>query len=686
MTPNEALSGLPEQDQKEAHLLMSAMERIAVAPLKKQACNDIAMEMPGRRGWAAKSLRRKFRRWQKSGGDWRQIIDRTKIRRAAKEPRLAEEFLEYWRGLCQENQRKCRPAYRKLIREWNAGHVIPGYGTWRDWLFSLHPTINMPAQCPPDYPRGWSYENLMRHSPDAVELALARRGIAQAIQALPMIIRTRAGMRPLEYVVFDDWRSDFRVYAGIPTPCKVNGVLAMDVACALPLRFGLRPALPQEDDSESGIKRRDTRSIAAMILLKYGYPEDYQSTFIVENGTATITKDDAAAIHEVTEGHVKVSYTSMISGTVFGFADRALGNCVAKSWLESYFNLMHNDLADLPGQMGARYQLQPSELDSRVAHARALVKAGLFLPPALRNQLAIPFRSLEEAMLSHEVIFRWHRNRTEHALEAFEDVLEWRERQLDQWRPAHELVGASQEMQDRMEMRTRKESPLERFKRLSAGLTFRKVPMSAMPRLLEEHRWVSVEKPGELTFQIENRKRVWRDRRNAALQIGAKFLAYYNRSDLAWIHLTDGAGAYVASLPEVRAIPQGDVAALQEEIAKKQAHLNRKLVATRRRNPGLLEERLEQLDENIEVFEKAEAIELAAPVAGEIGAAPSFVAQISAVGEARKEAEEGRVADRQRISKSTGAVEDLLGRDEADLADPADLVESDVEALDEMLG
>jgi hypothetical protein len=128
------------------------------------------------------------------------------------------------------------------------------------------------------------------------------------------------------------------------------------------------------------------------------------------------------------------------------------------------------------------------------------------------------------------------------------------------------------------------------------------------------------------------------------------------------------------------------VAALQEEIAKKQAHLNRKLVATRRRNPGLLEERLEQLDENIEVFEKAEAIELAAPVAGEIGAAPSFVAQISAVGEARKEAEEGRVADRQRISKSTGAVEDLLGRDEADLADPADLVESDVEALDEMLG
>jgi len=117
------------------------------------------------------------------------------------------------------------------------------------------------------------------------------------------VIGTREGLRFMEWVVLDDWRSDFRVVdPRAQKAVQLNGILALDVACALAMRFGVRPAVPQEDGTEEGLKRRDAKAVIAGILLTYGYPLDYICNIIVERGTATISPDDAAAIEEATGG------------------------------------------------------------------------------------------------------------------------------------------------------------------------------------------------------------------------------------------------------------------------------------------------------------------------------------------------------------------------------------------------
>src|SRR4051812_26772521 len=83
---------------------------------------------------------------------------------------LPFEFLEHWRGLAGANQRKCRPAWRKLIQQWGAWmagdrkSAIPGYE-------------RCPAADPrTGRPRGWEYSNLMRHQPTRFELVAQRQG------------------------------------------------------------------------------------------------------------------------------------------------------------------------------------------------------------------------------------------------------------------------------------------------------------------------------------------------------------------------------------------------------------------------------------------------------------------------------------------------------------------------------
>ena len=53
----------------------------------------------------------------------------------------------------------------------------------------------------------------------------------------------------------------------------------------------------------------------------------------------------------------------MVVGQVFEFRDKATGNSWGKGWLESFFNGLHSELADLPGQKGRRYDLAPAELE-----------------------------------------------------------------------------------------------------------------------------------------------------------------------------------------------------------------------------------------------------------------------------------------------------------------------------------
>jgi len=683
------LCTLPDDVQQDVRLALRVLSRIDSTAKGVQArIRTEARALHGKRGFSVASINRKRSLYKDSRGDWRVLVDGARAPQFAG-PTLPPEFVEFWKGLVDENHRKCRPAWRKLVRLWHAGEPVPGYGAWPEWFLKAHRGRSLPRSCPPDLPQGWSYRNLMRFKPATAERALTQRGVNAARLELPTVIGTREGLRFMEWVVLDDWRSDFRVVdPRAQKAVQLNGILALDVACALAMRFGVRPAVPQEDGTEEGLKRRDAKAVIAGILLTYGYPLDYICNIIVERGTATISPDDAAAIEEATGGQVKIHYTSMISGSVFGYADRPLGNFLGKAWLESYFNLTHNEAADLPGQIGARYDLAPQSTEMKMREAAALVKAGQFLPPEARRELAYPFLDTNEARISLEHIFRRLNNRVEHELEGFERVMEWREARLEQWRPAPEALGMPREVQDLLEWRTRSETPWERYERMAREARFEKLHFACMPRILEEHKRVSIDKPGELRLTIRGKARVYQDLDNAALEPGAEFLAYYDGADPDWIHLTDGRGRYVASVREAKGVRRGDHEALAEAIRAKQAQLNRTLTAVEKRNAPRLAGRLQAIEHNQRLLDEAtadeEAINLVPAAAGGAGEAPVFVRAIDAVAHAQADIAEQTRRTRERIAGTRGSLDDVLGPAPVAVGAAAD-DEDDLSELDQML-
>jgi len=677
---------LPDDVQRDVRLALAILKRVNGAKGVQKRIRAEARALHGRRGFSPASINRKRALYRDSLGDWRVLVDGARAPSIAA-PTLPPEFVEYWKSLVDENHRKIKPAWRKLLRLWQAGESVPGYGNWTEWFLAAFPGRPLPRTCPPDLPAGWSYRNLMRFKPSAAERALTQRGVNAARLELPTVIGTREGLRFMEWVVLDDWRSDFRVVdPRAQKAVQLNGILALDVSCALAMHFGVRPAIPRDDGTEEGLKRRDAKAVIAGILMTYGYPADYVCNIVVERGTATISPDDAAAVEEATGGHVKIHYTSMISGSVFGYADRPLGNFLGKAWLESYFNLTHNEAADIPGQIGARYDLAPQSTEIRMREAQALVKAGQFLPPEVRRELAYPFLDTNEARVSLEHVFRRLNHRDEHELEGFEQVMEWREARLEGWRPAPEALGMPREVQDLLEWRTRSETPWERYERLSRGVTFNKIHLDAMPRILEEHKRVALDKPGEIRLTIRGKAHIYQDLDNAALEAGAEFLAYYDGANPEWLHLTDGRGAYVGSLRETKGVRRCDHEALAEAIRAKQAQLNRTLSAVEKRNAPRLAGRLQAIEHNQKMLEEAtaddEAISLVPAAAGEAGDAPVYAQAIDAVAQAQADIAEQNRRTEKRIAGTKGSLDDMLGPEPVAVAADA---EDDFTELDQML-
>jgi len=659
------LHSLPIGMQAEILFLLGAFKSIDVAKPKAPELARLAAEAGAKnyRGSTVKSLDRKrgeYRNGTKhhDAGDWTMLVDRARVpdwhvkqRKRLHEGnvRLPAEFVEYWKGLHNENKRSGRQAHDKLVRLWRQGEKIPGYGHWWTWHRSEFPQMPKRQTCPPDLPPGWSYENLMRpqYKPDTTETSLARRGIAAARETLPTIIGTRVGMRPFEHIVLDDWRADFQVHVDCKEVADLNGILAMDVASATALRFGVRPATRRDDGVATGLKRIDTKSVLAGLLFTYGYPTEYVMNVWLENGTATITPDDAAAIYEATNGQVIVHYTSMISGRVFGFKDQPVGNFKGKAWLESFFNLLHNICADIKGQQGAHYQLRARELPMRIRAFTDLAKKQAELPEQLKHSLQyrVPFVDVAGGRDGIQAALRLLNHRTRHDLEGFERVLKWRRKGThDDWQPMCLLEGATPDFLDKIETHTFLESPWDRLNRLCDGVKFEKVHADAMPMLLAKHKQVTIEKPGQVNVGSRSKPVTYTDIDDPRLKPGAKFLAYIDTQDDEWIHLTTPDTGYVVSLRKDTPVQRGDTERLSREIEARTGYIKRK-IETARGYDREASELAEDAQHNKLIAEQAGAINLVElPVNAETAPVPVFAEQIHAAGSAvadhRREVEE----------------------------------------------
>lgn len=596
----QMLGRLDEKVQEEIRFLLKLFAQVYAHPRGIViALQEAALRCAGEKGRSFQTLRRLYYDFL-DHGDWLQLVPKY-LREKTRAINLPEAFVEFWRASCEANQRKCAPARRKLIARWRAGDVIPGYGTWREYWATRGLAFGPDAQCPPDLPEGWSKGNLYRYVSDSVQLTLARQGISAAMTKLAPIVGTRVGLRPLEWVVMDDWESDFLVVVpGVDRPCKLRGIICKDVATDMWLRFTLRPAALRADGKEDGIKRDDVKLVLCSLLQKFGYPTDYVMNIVLERGAATISEGDRMALEELSGGMIKVHLSEMISGRVLigGFDDKAVGNPRGKSWIESGFNLLHNESGDLPGQKGRRYDLAPAELEARKKHAAALMRAGKEISLQTRALLRLPFRSLDEAYAEWSRILMNVNCSDEHDCEGFETINKWRFFEGDSWQDWAALVDFPPETRERIQICTRKERRIERWARLIKGVALARIPNEVAWRFMDVHVPVTV-KNYRITLTHAGTDYVYFAPDSPLLVEEAKYLAYFDSRDPECVYLTNGKGAFRGVLPRTRGIRRDDLEGLREAAAQRKRALNLHIAQVNQRRSDQIEENIEDTEHNL---------------------------------------------------------------------------------------
>jgi hypothetical protein len=312
-----------------------------------------------------------------------------------------------------------------------------------------HPDLGLdplPAKCPRDMPlpEGWSLRNFLRAKPKKIEEVAARIG-RMAAHALARPVRTtRAEMAPGMQYVFDDLTHDNDVVvSGQLQPVRPMELACVDVASAYKAAFWLMPsrvdALTQK---RQVLRERHMRFLVAHVLCNVGFHPD-GVTLLVENGTAAIRRDLEEILHGLAlrdDGTplIEVSRSGVDRATAHPgqWGSAAKGNFRAKSHLESWNNLSHNRLDDLPGQTGSNARLNaPEDLPAMERVSERLLLAGMALPPELASRLQMPV--LDWRLFTDVLTERYAQihNTHDHALEGWERRTErqWRLSLTDSW-------------------------------------------------------------------------------------------------------------------------------------------------------------------------------------------------------------------------------------------------------------
>ncbi len=418
-----------------------------------------------------------------------------------------------------------------------AREPVPGYGHREEWIRAGG------RETDAGVPRGWSDDNLRRVCRlDPVERAIAHVGVAAASHHTPCVLGTRVGARFLERVFFDDVKLDFRVWdQDSRQVVDLWMLVAMDYASGAFLGFWMRPASEDYKGREQHLRQQDMVLFAGWLLETYGLPTDYQVEWKVENGTATFNHACAEAIGDFFGHRLTVSYARMIGGkSPVGYRETADGNSRAKAPLESAFNLLHNGAADMPGQTGRRYDVRPADLPSREKETKDIEAAFAAESQDIRALVRRPVLTVDEARRVVNHIFARCNTRTDHDLEGFTDMLEWRMAPAGElpgnWQPIASLPHPAPES---AQIRQRKQTPLERILELHAATRWERVPGSALAIFYStSQRLVEVNAAGEVTFDFARREYTFRPPApEFGLPAGTRLLAYFAPHEPRFVHL-----------------------------------------------------------------------------------------------------------------------------------------------------
>ena len=614
---NDEFSGLAAKRRSEVNLTLRVLERIHALrnePNFIDAIGTLAIGYRHMRGFSAPRLYAKYRAYLASGCDWRSLV------KGYKAPsQLPREFQDFVKGLIEQNPRSIAQALSVLRDEyWPAGMAIPGYGTWQEWFARTYPAQEVPKAFPRVWPVGWSVGNLRRCGPGRAERALWQRGAAAAHGLLPTIVRDTSKLRPMEMIVIDDFQLDvmccFRgdPERGIkPQIAYVAGLMSLCVGTRKPLAWLLGPLVERQVKQTDGtmktvvcnIRAVDVQMLLYKIFQEHGLPP-YPITILCENATAAISPALELMLSTIYEGRIRVVRTSLIEHRTLtnGFVERG-GTPWEKGWIESYFNMLWNMLAqNARGYKGSNERLNaPADLADKLKVCARLLGQGagkLNLPPEVIDLLKTPFPSMEELEHAFGNVIAMSERRTKHKCLGFGTVTEFRWLQSQLPAPAgidphgpnsfRALACLTPEQQKLMLPEERKESPLERWERLSTANPRTALKAQTLALFLLSPNKATWRKHA-VTFVRDGTGYSYVDDENKLAEIpeGTELLAYVDTARPAVALVTKVDGSSLGILRMLGNSPRGvditDTAAMDEARARRAAIVNRVLATVRAR-------------------------------------------------------------------------------------------------------
>jgi len=371
---------------------------------------------------------------------------------------------------------------------------------------------------------------------------------------------------------------------------------AMDLFSAHKFAWGMRVRTENEITGKMESLRGDMmRLLVAQVMSQHGFNAERGTEMVVEHGTAAIGPDLEDLLEKLTEGKVTVRRSGMEGDPAFTgqYAGRGRGNFRFKAALESWHNLLHNELGALPAQAGMDVDRRPEELHGLLRANDALLDAYTALmqeDPVRAGWLQWEVLSFEQFLEVAGMIYHRINSRTEHTLEGWEmNVVPV---------ASTHLIGSGNGNGAPL---MRRMSPLEVWSRDRRALTRLRPEQVALILYRDNAEERTVDR-GEIVFQDRS---ISSDRLRfdaARFRDGTKFQAVLNPLAPEALYLFDARGGFVGAIPRVHRVDRADQEALARRFGAVSRTFADRVAPVAARGRGLVKQRIAQMRHNAAVL------------------------------------------------------------------------------------